>query len=77
MSRWKPCKRSEFIRRLRKLGFDGPYSGTHHQFMVHQQHRLTTPSNDEYSVPQLRMMVREVEHILGRLVAVEEWNSLS
>jgi predicted RNA binding protein YcfA (HicA-like mRNA interferase family) len=76
MSRWTPCKRGEFIRRLRKLGFDGPYSGTHHQFMVHQQHRLTIPSNDEYSVPQLRMMVREVEHILGRSVPVEEWNGL-
>lgn len=77
MSRWKPCKRSEVVRRLRKLGFDGPYSGTHHQFMVFQQHRLTIPSNDEYSMPQLRMMVREVEHIPGRSVPVEEWNSLS
>jgi len=77
MSRWTPCKRSEFIRRLRKLGFDGPYSGTHHQFMVLQQHRLTIPSNDEYSVPQLRMMVREVEQILGRSIQVEEWNSSS
>jgi predicted RNA binding protein YcfA (HicA-like mRNA interferase family) len=77
MSRWTPCKRSEFIRRLRKLGFDGPYSGTHHQFMVLQQHRLTIPSNDEYSVPQLRMMIREVEHILGCSVTVEEWNTLS
>lgn len=77
MSRWKPCKRNEFIRRLRKLGFDGPYSGTHHQFMVFQQHRLTIPSNDEYSMPQLRMMVREVEHILDRTVSVEEWNSFS
>jgi len=77
MSRWTPCKRSDFIRRLRKLGFDGPYSGTHHQFMVLQQHRLTIPSNDEYSVPQLRMMIREVEHILGRSVTVEEWNSSS
>jgi predicted RNA binding protein YcfA (HicA-like mRNA interferase family) len=77
MSRWTPCKRSEFIRRLRKLGFDGPYSGTRHQFMVYQQHRLTTPSNQEYSVPQLRMMIRELEDILGHTVTVEEWNSLS
>ena len=77
MSRWTPCKRSEFIRRLRKLGFDGPYSGTRHQFMVYQQYRLTTPSNQEYSVPQLRMMIREIEDILGRSVTVEEWNSLS
>jgi predicted RNA binding protein YcfA (HicA-like mRNA interferase family) len=77
MSRWTPCKRSEFIRRLRKLGFDGPYSGTHHQFMVYQQHRLTIPSNQEYSVPQLRMMIRELEYILGRSVTVEGWKSLS
>ncbi len=27
MSRWIPCKRREFIRRLRVLGFDGPFSG--------------------------------------------------
>ena len=57
MSRWKPCKRNEFIRRLRKLGFDGPILGRTNQFMVFQQHRLTIPSNDEYSMPQLRMMV--------------------
>jgi hypothetical protein len=41
MSRWTPCKRSEFIRRLRKVSFDGPYSGTHHQFTICQQRRLT------------------------------------
>jgi predicted RNA binding protein YcfA (HicA-like mRNA interferase family) len=77
MSRWTPCKRSEFIRRLRQLGFDGPYSGARHQFMVYQQHRLTIPSNQQYSVPQLRMMIRELEAILGRSVTVEEWESLS
>ena len=76
MSRWAPCKRTEFIRRLRKLGFDGPYYGTRHQFMVQQQHRLTIPSNQEYSIPQLRMMIRELEHVLGRPVTFEEWNSL-
>ena len=31
MSRWTPCKRAEFIRKLRQLGFDGPFSGTRHQ----------------------------------------------
>lgn len=77
MSRWTPCKRSEFVRRLRKLGFDGPYSGTRHQFMVYQQHRLTIPSNQEFSVPQLRMMIREIEEILVRPITAEEWNDLS
>ncbi len=32
MSQWRRCKRQDFIRRLRKLGFKGPYSGTRHQF---------------------------------------------
>lgn len=76
MSRWTPCKRRDFIRRLRKLGFDGPFSGTRHQFMVYRQHRLALPSYDEYSVPQLRMMIREVEEIIDREIAIEEWNQL-
>jgi len=76
VSRWTPCKRRDFIRRLRQLGFDGPFSGTRHQFMVYEQHRLTIPSNAEYSVPQLRMMIREVEEIIGREITVEEWDRL-
>jgi len=77
MSRWNPCKRGEFVRRLRWLGFQGTYSGAKHQFMVYQQHRLTIPSNTEYSVPQLRMMLREVEAIIGRQITADEWEQLS
>jgi len=77
MSRWALCKRRDFSHRLRKLGFDGPFSGTtRHQFMVYEQYRLAIPSNAEYSVPQLRMMLREVEEIIGRKITVDEWNRL-
>ncbi len=76
MSRWTPCKRRDFIRRLQRLGFEGPYSGTRHQFMVHQQQRLTIPSNAEYSVPQLRVLIREVEAIVQREITADEWSSL-
>jgi len=76
MSRWAPCKRRDFIRRLRAIGFDGPFSGTRYQFMVYEQHRLAIPSNAEYSVPQLRMMIREVEEIIGRKITSDEWNRL-
>ena len=76
MSRWAPCKRRDFIRRLRAIGFDGPFSGTRHQFMVYEQYRLATPSNAEYSVHQLRIMIREVEEILGRRITVDEWSRL-
>ena len=77
MSRWQPCKRRDFIKRLRQLGFDGPYSGTRHQFMIYGNYRLTIPSNTEYSVPQLRMMLNEVEGIIGRAITADEWNKLT
>ena len=76
MSRWTPCKRTELIRRLRRLGFDGPFSGTRHQFMVFHQRRLSVPSNSEYSVAQVRMMLSEVEGILGRQITFDEWSLL-
>lgn len=76
MSRWNPCKRNEFIKRLRGLGFEGTYSGAKHQFMVYQNQRLTIPSNNEYSIPQLKMMIREVEEIIGREIGIDEWNNL-
>jgi hypothetical protein len=73
MSRWTPCKRSEFVRRVRKLGFEGPYSGTRHQFLVSGNHRLTIPSNPEFSVPQLRLLLREVGAMIGRNLSQKEW----
>lgn len=77
MSRWRPCKRRDFISRLMKLGFDGPFSGGQHQFMVYRQHRLAVPTNAEYSIPQLRMMLKEVDEIMGRKIAADEWNALN
>ena len=67
-------KRREFIRRLRALGFDGPFSGSRHQFLIYLQNRLTIPTNDVYSVPQLRMIIRETEALLSREVSADEWN---
>ena len=77
MSRWNPCKRGDFVLRLRRLGFTGPFSGAKHQFMIFTQHRLAIPSNKEYSVPQLRMMLREVEEIVGKSISADDWNALS
>jgi hypothetical protein len=76
VSRWTPCKRREFIRRLRVLGFDGPFSGARHQFLIYRANRLKIPSNEEYSVAQLRLMIREAAGILGRDLTLEEWNRL-
>jgi hypothetical protein len=40
--------------------------------MVYEPHCLAIPSYTEYAVPQLRMMTREVEGIIGREITVEE-----
>ncbi len=44
--------------------------------MLRDGHRLAIPSNAEYSVPQLRVMIREVEAILERKVTLAEWTQL-
>jgi len=76
MTHWAPCKRRDFIKRLKGLGFDGPYSGTRHQFMIYKNHRLAIPSNKEYSVPQLKMMLNEVEKIIEQEISADKWNAL-
>lgn len=40
------------------------------------QNRLTVPSNSEYSVPQLKFMLREIAEIIGREISSDEWNKL-
>lgn len=69
-------KRFALKRKLRAPGFGSPFSGTRHQFMVLGQHRQTIPTNSEYSVPQARMLLRQVEVILGPRIVLEEWDSL-
>ena len=76
MPQWVPCKRRDFINRLRTLDFKGPYSGTRHQFMIYKNHRIAIPSNKEFSIPQLKMMIDEIENIIKRTISAEEWNSL-
>jgi hypothetical protein len=76
MAGWYPTKRREFIRKLRVLGFEGPYRGTRHDFLVLGQHRQTIPSNSEYSVPQLKMLLRQVEAVLNRRITPGEWDAL-
>ncbi len=44
--------------------------------MIFGQHRQTIPTNSEYSVPQVRMLLRQVESIRARQISLEEWNFL-
>ena len=76
MNRWNPCSRRDFIRRLWVLGFAGPFPGGQHHLMRFQGRRLTIPSNNEYSVHQVRILLRQASERIGRVITLEEWNSL-
>lgn len=39
-----PVRRNELVRALRALGFEGPYSGGKHQFMVRGDVTLRVPN---------------------------------
>ncbi|MSQ22647.1 MAG: type II toxin-antitoxin system HicA family toxin [Dehalococcoidia bacterium] len=76
MPRWAPCKRRTFIRKLRKLGFGAPQPGGRHFYMRRGTFTLAIPSNDEFSVPQLRELLSEVELALGRAISLDDWSKL-
>lgn len=44
MPRFGPVKRKDLISYLKRLGFDGPYSGGKHQFMVKGDLTLRIPN---------------------------------
>lgn len=44
MPRLGPIKRNELLRGLRALGFDGPWAGGRHEFMIRGSLRLRIPN---------------------------------
>lgn len=44
MPAFGPVSRNDLIRYLRNLGFEGPYSGGRHQYMVKEQLKLVIPN---------------------------------
>jgi predicted RNA binding protein YcfA (HicA-like mRNA interferase family) len=44
MPRFGPISRNDLIRALRQAGFDGPYSGGKHSFMIKGDLTLTLPN---------------------------------
>jgi len=65
-----PISRKDLIKKFRKLGFSGPYSGGKHQFMSKGQLKIRVPNphkSDEISDPLLREILRQAG------ISKEEW----
>lgn len=69
MPRLAPVSRRELVRRLQRLGFEGPYSGGRHEFMLRGDCRLILPNphRGDISVDLLRRILRRAG------VSREEW----
>jgi len=58
-----PIKRRDLIRALRELGFEGPYAGGRHEFMVKGSLRLAIPNphQGEISGALLARILRQAD----------------
>ncbi|OGU13807.1 MAG: hypothetical protein A2X61_14115 [Ignavibacteria bacterium GWB2_35_12] len=67
----KPISYKEFIRRLNNFGFNGPFPGGKHQYMIKGNIRLTIPNphRKEISVDLLIRLLRQAG------ILKEEWES--
>lgn len=71
MTRLAPVDRRDLIQRLRRLGFEGPYAGGRHEFMVRGPVRLVLPNphRQAISADLLTRLLRQAG------VTREEWLS--
>jgi predicted RNA binding protein YcfA (HicA-like mRNA interferase family) len=72
MPRFGPIKRRDLIRYLRQLGFEGPYSGGKHQFMIKGDITLRVPNPHRTDIGK---------ELLGRVlrqarIRRDEWEGL-
>ncbi len=61
MPRLGPLSRKDLVSHLKQLGFDGPYSGGKHQFMVQGDVtlRLPNPHRGDISIELLSRILRQ------------------
>ena len=69
-----PVGRNQLIRRLRRLGFEGPRSGTRHEFMQKGRRKVRIPNphrRADIGVDLLDAILKQAG------VAREEWHNTS
>ena len=72
MPNWGPIKRKDLLRYLRELGFEGPYAGGKHQYMIKADLKLTIPNPHQADIGRdlLARILRQAE------IAKDEWEKL-
>lgn len=68
-----PISRTEFIKRLRKLGFEAPFSGGKHSFMKKGWFKLRVPNPHQADIDGA--LINEILRQAG--ISQDEWNNIS
>lgn len=63
----------DLVRRFRKLGFEGPYSGSRHLFMLKNNFRVRIPNPHGKDIPAF--LVNEI--LRQADISKKEWDKLS
>ena len=69
----RPIKRREFLRKLRRLGFQGPFPGGRHQFMRRGTVKIRVPNphgTKDVGLPIVEETLRSLS------ISEAEWESL-
>lgn len=63
MPKLSPISRRRLIQKLRKLGFQGPYSGRRHQYMVKNSQIIFIPNphKKDIGVPILKQIIKQLK----------------
>jgi len=69
MPKVPPCSRRELIRKLKKLGFEGPFPGGRHSYMKREKFRLIIPNPHGSQIDSV--LIKEILKQAG--ITVEEW----
>jgi len=71
MSKLSPVSRRELLKRLLSLGFDGPFSGGRHEFLVRNNRRLILPNphRGDVSADLLARLLKQAD------ISREEWEA--
>jgi predicted RNA binding protein YcfA (HicA-like mRNA interferase family) len=72
MPPFKPIKRKDLIKTLKEAGFEGPFAGGRHEFLMKEELRLILPNlhQSEISKDLLARILRQAK------LTREEWEKL-
>jgi predicted RNA binding protein YcfA (HicA-like mRNA interferase family) len=72
MPSFSPIKRNDFIKALKRAGFEGPFAGGKHEFLTKGELRLILPNphQSEISKDLLARLLKQAQ------ISREEWERL-